>query len=780
MKLSRLSAFVVLVFAANVAGTQVWVAEGPGPSLNGQVEGLAGGEVVGAIQAIAAHPTNASVLFAGGVNGGIWKTLNATAASPNWMFQTDGHPSLSISVIEFDPIDVNHLTLVAGVGRTSSFGRIGGSLTGLLRTVDGGGTWSVIDGGMAGRNISGVAPRGSVVVASVDTSDSNNIGTDMGVFRSTDTGATWTQISGGPATGLPDGRVDALASFPGSPATLMASVVSSSVANGIYLSSDTAATWFKVSDAAMDALLFSSSATNVKISVGSGNNIFVAIAPGNTGRLGGVFHSASLGSTWTAMDIPGDGFFGIHPGGQASIHLSLVADPGNGNIVYIGGDRQDFPNAIGAGDYSGRLFRGDASANPGSQWVHLTHNSALGAAGGGTASNSAPHADSRDMAFDADGNLIESDDGGIYKRTLPMSDTGDWFSINGDIQTTELHDTAWDPVSGILIGGAQDTGTPEQLVIGGTTWNSVSTADGGDVAVDAISSPSFSYRYSSFQNLQVFRRRQYDSSNSFISQVFPTLTVIGGGAPFSAQFTTPVVVNKVTGTRLIIGGYNSVYESLDQGTTITELQPSGIRARSGGRNAISYGAVGNADVLYVGGCSGACATTADYGVFIRTVGGGTLVKNAAYAAIVPTPGQVQGIAGDPDTPGRAFVIDSNAVYQTDNMGASWSTVTGDLTTFVPGTLRAVAYLNKANGDAVVVGADRGVFIATEANGFAAWAPFGNGLPNAPVYELDYDAGGDVLVAGTMGRGAFSMTSTLGIFTDGFESGNTTAWSSWAP
>lgn len=33
------------------------------------------------------------------------------------------------------------------------------------------------------------------------------------------------------------------------------------------------------------------------------------------------------------------------------------------------------------------------------------------------------------MVFDASGNIIEVDDGGIYRRTNPANNTGDWFSI---------------------------------------------------------------------------------------------------------------------------------------------------------------------------------------------------------------------------------------------------------------------------------------------------------------------------------------------------------------
>lgn len=144
-----------------------------------------------------------------------------------------------------------------------------------------------------------------------------------------------------------------------------------------------------------------------------------------------------------------------------------MADPSNSELVYIGGDRQPyfsevsgggsfFPNSLGALDYSGRLFRGDASAVEGSVWAPLTHV--------GTAGSSAPHADSRELAFDAAGNLIETDDGGVYKRTNPQSAAGDWTSIIGDLQSTEYHGLAYDAVSDIVIGGAQDTGTTVQLV----------------------------------------------------------------------------------------------------------------------------------------------------------------------------------------------------------------------------------------------------------------------------------------------------------------------------
>ena len=78
----------------------VWLPQGPGPTQNGQVENVApNNEVVGAIHTLAAHPTNPDILYAGAVNGGIWRTMNATAASPTWTPLTDDLRSLSIGAL---------------------------------------------------------------------------------------------------------------------------------------------------------------------------------------------------------------------------------------------------------------------------------------------------------------------------------------------------------------------------------------------------------------------------------------------------------------------------------------------------------------------------------------------------------------------------------------------------------------------------------------------------------------------------------------------------------
>lgn len=724
---------LLIALAKNAPAQRVWVEQGPGPNTQGQVEGIPQKPVVGAINTVVTHPTDAATIYVGAVNGGIWKTTNATAATPSWIEQLGVNRALSIGAIAFDPTDATNQTLIAGVGRFSSFGSRGSDRVGVWRTTNGGTSWTLVSGAggtVTGLNISGVAPRGATLVVSGNTADSV---ANRGVWRSTNTGGAWTQISGAAGTGLPAGASFDLAGDPSNNAILF----TNSGASGIYRSLDTGATWTKVSDAAMDAVM-AGGTLNVAISVGASNNVYVAIV-GGTGRLAGLFRSGDGGTNWTALDLPttieAGNPVGIHPGGQGSIHFSLAADLTNANVVYIGGDIQPtpFPNSIGAVDFSGRLFRVDASLPAGSMSAHITHSN--------TSGNTSPHADSRDMAMDVGGNLIETNDGGIYKRSTPLTNTGNWSSLIGNLRTTEFHAASWDSNSKIAAGGAQDTGSPHGTTPGSFLWLSVSTADGGDSAINDTGTPGISVRFSSNQRLGGFRRRTYDTANTFLTQVFPALTVVVG-APLTRQFYTPVEVNNVTPTRLVIGGANAVYESMDQGDTISQITPA-ITANGGGPHSLAYGATGNADMLYVGSGNQ---------VFVRTAAPpAALIQSIAY----PATGFVTGVTINNTDPQNAFVVDATNVYRTGDAGGSWTNVTGNLLTLAPGTIRSVAFSTADAAGSVIVGSDNGVFFAP-GPAFNTWAVLGTGLPRAPVYDLEYDAKDKILIAGMLGRGAWTL------------------------
>lgn len=820
-----------------------WIAQGPSPTRFGQVEGMTAqsNPVSGAGHVVLTHPTNADIIWVGTTNGGIWKTTNATASSPTWTPLTDEFPGTSIGAMSLDPTDVTHQTLIAGIGKYSSLGNDGGPRSGLLRSTDGGTTWTQITGSgtLLGKNISGVIARGNTIVVSVNIAD-NFTYANIGTFRSTDGGASFTQISSASGSGLPGGTCFDLASDPSNQAVLYTSVKFAGASNGVYKSTNTGATWSLVGSPAMNALILDSGSittSNVEFAVGNSNNVFAGIV--NNGRLAGLFRSGDSGGTWTAMDLPeivetttntitaatnaspivitsnghgqrtndrvqitgalgnsaangtwtitvidsnrfslngstGNGTYtgsgvwqsvqGLEPnekpdvaGGQGAIHFSIVADPTNSNIVYVGGDRQplsnganvgSFPNAIGALNYTGRLFRGNASLASGSQWTPLTHNFSDPDGVGIGLPGTAPHADSRDMAFDANGNIIEVDDGGIYKRSSPTSSTGIWTGLHGNMQNAEIHSIDYDRISNILIAGTQDTGTPQQTTTGSLTWDSVSQGDGGVVAVDDISlaGSNQSIRYSSFQNFSNFRRQTYNSSNGFVSQTVPSL-LVGATSLYNTdstiQFYQRFVLNSINPVRGLIGT-NTLYESTNRFDNLTSVQASTGFAITAMVYGGSSASVPNEDLIYY---------AKDTDIFLRTTSGGSFTNLTAYAG-----GSITDIALNPHDWNHVYVTDGSNIYRSLNAGTSWTDITGNIGSLVGGSIRTIEYVPIPGGNgAILVGGAGGVFSAI-ASSPTAWNTFGPNLPNAIAYDMRYDSGDDLLVVGTLGRGAWTISN----------------------
>lgn len=740
------------------------VSQGPGPLKNGQTENAPPNDAVcGAVHVVRPHPTNANILYIAATLGGVWRTDNATAASPNWVPLTDQLPTLGMTALEFDLLDGTFNTLIGGTGRSSAYLGTGGARIGLIRSTDGGASWAVLDGGLAGLNVSGVAGMGTTILVSVNT----NSNTNTGIYRSINTGQMFTRISGAMGSGLPlGGRAFDLFIDPSNNMVAYTGIANAGGQNGIYRSIDFGQTWNRVSSGAMDALISDANTNNIEIAVGPTGNVFVGIV--NNGRLGGFFNSPNGTGNWTQMDAvvtnENTGGIGLQPrekpGGQGGIHFSIVVDPNNPNIVYVGGDRQPhanegmnnvvWPNSIGATDFSGRLFRGNSAAPAGTQWAHLTHSNALGAAGGGTANNSAPHADSREMAFDANGDIIEGDDGGVFRRTNPEDNTGDWFSIVGDLRITEVHNIAYDTIADVLLTGHQDNGTGLQDSPGSPDWTAVRVADGADVKIDTLTVPNGSIRYWSSQNLGGFGYQTYDNNNAPVGgRTTAGLNVSATGAAIVRRFTNPIELNRFNPTWILFVGDNSIYESFDQGNNLFEVGP-GLGPNQAPaialENAVVYGGrrngVDNPGVFYVG---------SNQQLFIRTAPGGPV---AASAAPFPGGSNILDVVVNPEDWMEAFVIDADQVYFTPDAGASWQDVTGNLTGV--GVLRSLEYIPRSGFDVVVVGSDIGVF-RMRTNDPGTWNEVGTNLPNTLAFDMQYDPVDDVLAVATMGRGTWLIT-----------------------
>jgi hypothetical protein len=142
----------------------------------------------GRVPTVAFHPTNRGTIFVGTSAGGVWRTTNEGAS---WTPVTDALCSLVIGSVAIDP--VNPQVVYAATGEPSE----GTEGCGILRSTDGGDSWATLGASFFGSGIGGVAARFySLVVdrASAGTPASTILvgATNGGIVRSADGGGSWT------------------------------------------------------------------------------------------------------------------------------------------------------------------------------------------------------------------------------------------------------------------------------------------------------------------------------------------------------------------------------------------------------------------------------------------------------------------------------------------------------------------------------------------------------------------------------------------------------------
>ena len=192
-----------------------WQAIGPN-----QVASLSYGNVTGRVSAIAIDPADATgnTVYVGTTGGGVWKSTNAAGPTASVIFVplTDTLPVFSansgasaIPSLSIGAISVQSGVILAGTGdpndaSDSFYG------SGLLRSADGGLTWTLIqnslDGTAGNHSFSGLgfagfawssAAPGTVVAAVSQAAEGvlvnapNQTNSVMGLYYSTDAGVTW-------------------------------------------------------------------------------------------------------------------------------------------------------------------------------------------------------------------------------------------------------------------------------------------------------------------------------------------------------------------------------------------------------------------------------------------------------------------------------------------------------------------------------------------------------------------------------------------------------------
>lgn len=232
----------------------------------------------------------------------------------------------------------------------------------------------------------------------------------------------------------------------------------------------------------------------------------------------------------------------------------------------------------------------------------------------------------------------------------------------------------------------------------------------------------------------------------------------------------PFALNSVD-PRLMLLGFNDVYEDADPttangfaGDVITDISAN-VDTLTGTVIALAYGGqrggTGFSNVAFVGTTSGQ--------LFFRGEAGAAFTDVTAQLGSTTT---INSIALDPQDWRRVYVVTGNRVFFTadiTNLAANPFTVIGgganDNLARLSATLGSLApQLRTVTvvGATPVVGGLGGAYrmLAPPAGACddATWTKYGQGLPVEVVRDLDYDATTDTLVAGTMGRGVWTIAN----------------------
>jgi hypothetical protein len=389
-----------------------WTAVGPtGITTSGNGEGT----LAGTLSTIAVDLSDPSgnTVYVGSASGGIWRTTNfltTNPSGPTYQPLTDFGPDFSLDIGSIAIFDVNsnpaQSVIFAGTGfgqeTTTSNGGYSnvdlnsGAGVGILKSTDGGQTWTLLDSlnntlPEASRDHTFVGTTTFKIVVDPEPELNGDIivyaalgGPNGGLYRSTDSGETWTLLSGGISSICTDVTLDPNSA---SPTTGNLQIVYAAFPNlGVYQSSNEGQNLLSISNPiGKDPLLVTSGFPAQPIAVA--NSVTPAVASSvvvlakptlvnsltenkayegwlyaaveNTnGTFNGLYVTKDDGANWTLAqlgNIPGTGSVktaiptntttgtdSYDPTSdqfttQGAYDLSLTVDPNNPNIVYLGG-----------------------------------------------------------------------------------------------------------------------------------------------------------------------------------------------------------------------------------------------------------------------------------------------------------------------------------------------------------------------------------------------------------------------------------------------------------
>ncbi|MEZ5416278.1 MAG: Ig-like domain-containing protein [Vicinamibacterales bacterium] len=738
---SRTSAFVPSVEdgldpAAAAPGAALTTWTSLGPSNQG-----------GRTRAILIDPGNPSIMYAGGVAGGVWKS---TDAGGTWTPLAQlSMSNLAVVSLAFDPSNAN--TLYAGTGEgVFNVDAVRGA--GIFRSTDAGVTWTQL----SSTNTSTFHYTNGIAVSPRNT-QRIYAATRTGFYRSINGGASWTTLATH-ANGCTQVVLQ-----PGGATGYVFAACGIFSQGAVYRGLDDDASTFSSVLSQTDQ-----GRSSIAIAPSDQATVYVMAAQatgvGGPGRYGlhGIYRSTSNGDagSWTTR-VDGT----VTPSSTAQRLSQLLlsnpvfgvyADCGFGTTQFLNQGWYDNVIAVDPLD-ANRVWAGGIDL-----WRSDDGGVTWGTAGYWWFSKSNPayhHADQHALVFHPQYNgttnriLFAGSDGGVDRIDdaranvntavsnlcgSPVSGGGTWVDRNNGYVTTQFYHGAVYPDGLTYFGGLQDNGT-QRGTSAGSTWASLNGGDGGYVAVDTQGDGSAANDVLFLETTGLSIRKSVNGGSSFTPAT-------SGIVDADFLFIAPFAMNEGNRQQLWAGG-GLIWRTTNQAT-------SWVQASSGtcGTGSVSAMAThpldGNRVIV---GMSDGCY---HYQTAALSASSSTSWPTGTVASAY-----ISSVAWDPNDLNVAYLTLSrfggSTLYKSTNGGATWTASMGSGGTALPQIPAHSVVVNPDDSLQVYVGTDLGVF--TSVDGGASWYLENTGFANTPVEGLAFnETVPRYLYAFTHGRGAWRV------------------------
>jgi PKD repeat protein len=713
--------------ATEAVAAPAWQSIGPMPIQSKVVSSGRFGNVSGRISGVAVHPSDPTILLAATATGGLWKSTDSGAT---WRAVSDNAGALATSAVVFAPS--NPLVVYAATGEVDTSGSetipnqsLGTYLgAGLLRSADGGETWTRVDvdlpaNAILSRVVVNPADPQSVLVGIYLYQDvAANSFHSGGVYRSTDGGVHFTQTF-----------VNRISDMVGDPGTAGRVYVGAARCpdcaqpSGVYVSTDFGQTWSPSLVPGTPPANFTSPSGRIRLGAtraAGATVLYASVLDGdNSHAKAGIFRSADGGATWAKVTASSTMCPAPATANQCFYDHWITPDAGSSSTVYFG---------------SIRLYK---SSDGGATWTTIVDNY-------NTRGVQVPvHPDQHGgVPGGAAGTFYFANDGGLYRTR----DGGLSFdNLNATLTLAQFNGIALHPTNAsIAMGGTQDNGSLQYT--GSLSWSDRTSGDGG-INLIRHDNPN--------QMLAAFYQGHLAFSND-------------GGGGFGDATPCDILMDCSTDTPLedmsfyvpmtaapaapgtAFLGTNRIWANPTFGADAKQW-----KARSSG-SILSTAGDSLTAIEVLGDGSGTIWAGSTLGeVLVSTDGGATFVSRktglpAAYVSRI--------LAADPSGATVYVVLagflgsPSRHVFRTNDGGSTWTNVSSNL----PDAPMLSLAINPQDGNDLFVGSDVGVFHS--ANGGASWSSFSQGLPNVSVTDLRFSPVSGELFASTYGRGVFKIAA----------------------